>query len=361
MTRVRWLILGGLILTFLLYYYIKAQELEVVRKSGATSFNQRGAGLSFLVSLSRKWGDEKTILVRKAFFREEDFNSIRTLVIASPKSPVSAREASFIESFVRKGGILWLSAHDEATWRALSPLIKLSEIKESVQKDKSFKNFQVRSLKPDLENSLLKATETYAFYSNQIFSGEACRDRGIGCYLRSLSLDKGLIVVQLGLPLFSNALIQRNDNAQIVRRLIENFSPMALDEYHQLFSEKELSDLLTKWDFSLPIAGLVLIMLLFFIFGRTEFHRKIYRRAQNVSTQNYHAFYERILLRQFQYPALRDSILRQHHRYLVSLLPQHRDQIPRHTTPSLPDKSVFLNEGRRYLQIHKRILKGRWK
>ncbi|RYZ57721.1 MAG: hypothetical protein EOP07_09160 [Proteobacteria bacterium] len=272
-------------------YFVGQNMIETnKRMAKPTSYSEGPFGLSHFFRYRQSLPDRKTEIIRKAFLQKGMLAPGETLIISSPLRPVSSLESLMLADDVAKGGFLYLSVIDEASFNNLDSLLKIlgskrAELSKGVapQKvpadeaaptlilsdeftlipDKFFQQKELAFHDAASDNSLIRAGEKLAFYSRFSFKPQYCEaSYAARCYLMEFDLGSGKVWLQLGAPLFANALLANADNRILTSRLSVLSSRVLLDEYHQFFEESSLGDFLRDTSVMLPLVGFILICLL---------------------------------------------------------------------------------------------------
>ena len=245
-----------------------AEKLKAV-----TAFGRSATGTSAFHQWLIETKAAPAKLARKALLHETDLGT-EAYAILSPRSPVTARESKQLHAFVQKGGKLILSFHDIPTRKNLAHLVGVLGFSFSVQEAPAFENGKATVVEVEKDDLLFKKGEKIAFYSADQLGGFACALNSLGCFREIHEVGKGTVLLLAGLPFFSNGLIGLENNAAAALRLARWGNGIAFDEFHHFFSDRTWVDLLLNLSFSLPLLGLLLLLILFFVFGHTRFHQK---------------------------------------------------------------------------------------
>jgi hypothetical protein len=341
-------------------YFISQNQ----RMGGVTAFSQGAAGTGIFYSYLEK-SDRAPELRQSALLTEQDLKGKGGLAVFSPSSPLSAHEANLIAKFVAEGGKLLVSAHHEASLAALSRLLSEVHASVSFKKRSNFKNGEVTAASPSETFSLFGAHESYSFYS--AFQITGCLDP-FDCFVKRTRYKKGEIIFIAGLPLVSNALIHLSDNRKFGFRVARWAAPLLIDEYHHFFSDKTLWDLVKEPAFGLTLAGVLVAVLLFFVFGHTEFHESSLLPAVRASGLTYHQVNEGIVLEKLRTPEAFRAALQQQEIFLLRCFPERRRDLisqletERLRRPQTLSLKQFLNSAQALLKIHSTwLIKRRFK
>lgn len=285
-----------IIIGAILFSYFQSQTGEKIKRSTVTAYSSSSMGISLFYRLMNRIKPNSAQLSQKAFYDEKNLQGVETIAILSPHRVISGREAKIVREFVEGGGLLIISFHDEQSLGFLQYLLTELNMTTIVNGRSDFHNGQVTIARPDQDSPLFKKEDTYHFYSNLKFPEEACEKNLFSCFVKMGQLEKGQVILMTGLPIISNALISKGQNAYFAYRLVDGSSTLLIDEYHHFFSDKTLADLLSLPTFILPLAGMFLGVILFFIFGHSVFHEKSLVVEETPAIRSYHQLNERILL-----------------------------------------------------------------
>jgi hypothetical protein len=166
--------------------------------------------------------------------------------------------------------------------------------------------------------------KTYGFYSVVQFYPARCADLSLECFARIYPLERGKVLLTLGLPLFGNAMLRHAHNMDFTVALGHWAPRLLIDEYHHFFTQKTWTDLAWRVDVALPLGGMIAGLLLFFLFGHSHFHEQVQHLP---ISRSYHALNENIVRRFLHDPALAGAALDIQQRFLLRLLPQQAETI----------------------------------
>ncbi len=273
MTRARLIAIVSLILLAAWAGIAEHRVTQAKRLGLSTAYSAGPQGFSILYRLMNLAQDESAALQRVAVFTEDQLADRHALLILGPALPLSARETSILVGYVHKGGNIVLSFTEEKEVRMVEKLLSTADFALKIKTYPNFENGSVTRIKPADSRWIFEADRPYDFYSNVVFDQSACSVGAptLDCFLKQKQLGKGRIIALLGFPPFSNALIRRADNAAATLALVREYPRIALDEYRHFFTDKTLADLLMQPAFTLPIAGMIVGVILFFLFGHTDF------------------------------------------------------------------------------------------
>ena len=235
------------------------------RKVAPTSYAKNGLGLSVFFRWLKQEAPDQVAPLEAALLHKEQLEGRKGYVLFSPGQPVSDLKQELLDQFVRGGGTLLLSAHNEHTLEMLRPLLARFQLKPELVEDDSFRNGEPVLATTEHAIGHFLPRETYAFYSPWRFKG--CRIFTVECYVVQASHFGGQIYLFLGLPPVANGLLLKQHNHRFARRVSGSLLPLTVDEFDHFFSNRELLDLLATPTFALPAGGMLLAYLLFMLFA----------------------------------------------------------------------------------------------
>lgn len=273
-----------------------------MRESGSTSYNESNLGLSVMSRLFSASGAENIYIFKKAFLNSAELRPYKSLLISSPMFSPSAREATVLQEFVRSGGHLILFMPTMESLYLFQPLLGgLNISPPALRENEDFKNKEPEKVRFLEDNDFVSNAELYAVYSPIQFEQDKCsrQNRG-GCFFSFHMAGSGQVMIALGVPVFSNTLLGREQNARIAFRLLKNFAPLAVDEYHHLFSQYTFWDLLKTPQFIVPMAGFLGLMLAFFLYARSPLHDEQLPAPEQPLVKGFHALSSKIIYAQLK-------------------------------------------------------------
>ena len=93
---------------------------------------------------------------------------------------------------------------------------------------------------------------------------------------------------------------------------------IAFDEYHHFFSDRSLVDLFANPSFSVPLLGMSLLLILFFMFAHTRFHER-HRESLQIPARSVHEWNEGVVSSSLT-DFTRENALALHRGYLERIL-----------------------------------------
>ena len=257
-----------IILSFILYVLASAMSSRKEKFAGMTAQARHATGVSIFAELAERLNPGQIKLSKSAILSNQDLNQIGALLVLSPKLPVSRREAEIIKGFVKSGGQLIISFHDKTSLKNLRSLHKALKLPVVTGNWPEFENRKPHVVTAEEGSSYFERGQQYAFYSLLLIKNANCRDGNIACFVKEQQIGKGRTTIIAGLPPLSNGLINIANNADFAFKLLELPGIILIDEYRQLFTERSITDLLLSPTFVLPLLGMFLGAVLFFLFGR---------------------------------------------------------------------------------------------
>ena len=358
----RKLIIAACVLGTILYIVGTQYNLDQQRKDSVSAYSDNGKGVSLYGDLlkSLPYGDLN--IYRRPLLYYEDLGKVDALAILSPRTPISKKEAETVYQFLENGGKLILSAHDQDTALRLAPL--LDKIAASsftnVAVDPEFENYKVRNLVSDIDDEVFRADETYSFYSQIYFSHRpTCADRKeISCFYYSQEVGRGLVFYFLGLPILSNGLINNEFNRFFAYRMARLAPRLVIDEYHHHFPTKNLSEFATDWQYSLPLYGLFIGAILFFLFSRNPHEM---RGETAIQAKSLHDVGEKLLVQHLSHPNVIRGAREKYKKYLEKKFPHWVDDIDylynKHFPQIHGDDTRVKVQTRDFIKLHQKLIR----
>ncbi len=364
MKQYRVLIVILCILGTFAYIGMTQYNLDRQRRDSVSAYSDSGKGMSLFAELLDQLPYGELNVYRRPLFYYEDLGKADALSILSPRTPLSKKEVETVYQFLQNGGKLILSAHNEEAAAKLAPLLKKITTRSytAVTDDASFENYKVHNLISDIDDELFEEGETYSFYSKIYFSHRpTCSDRKeVSCYYYSQEVGRGLVFYFLGLPPHSNGLIQQEFNRFFSYRLARLAPRVVIDEYHHLFPTKSLGDLATDWRYSLPLYGLVIGAILFFVFSRNPYDD---RRHSKVKTRSLHDVGERLLIQHLGHSNVLRGAREKYKRYLEKRFPLQTDEIDyvfRKHYPQVQTEDTRIQvHTRDFVKLHQELIRNK--
>jgi len=338
----------------LVVYFINQRKEAVLQHGTSTVYSDSAFGFHIF----EHWANRVSpgiVQIERKVFDPTTLQADQVLFIFSPTRAIKTREATDIVDFVKRGGILFVSYEDRDQYEQFGPLLSLlgtTERFNTVPAD--FSNGQTLELSPARDSRFFKKGESYSIYSSQRFvQGDCDKDR-FACYVFEQPLEKGHVVVTLGLPPISNAMISRADNRQVAFRLVSQERGLRFDEFHHFYSDYNFWTLMTKPGFGLPFIAMVLCVLLFFLFGRGSGAQNSATAKGRREVPSYHDLNLSILQGTWTQGVLDRSAPRQHRAFLEKLFPFAKTEIG--GGPTVIAGSDWRVEGFRLIRLHRELI-----
>ena len=256
-------------------------QFDASRHHSSTSFSDGPLGTSIFLNLVREFAPAKLRLLRRAIFSPDELGgSGSLLIISSPLGDLSEREVGIVREFVEAGGQLWLSCHEEACRESVSRMAGQFGASFATEINQAYQAGVPERLV--FEQSEVFQPGDYAFYGARSFYGNNNYK-----FVRRISVGQGAVFLISSVVPLANGLIGQGDNWRLAQRIIRQSHTIVIDEYHHFFSERGVGDLLmTPW-VSLPMLGLLLAALAFFLFGESPLNEK---SEQSLRAPSFHRF-----------------------------------------------------------------------
>jgi hypothetical protein len=136
-----------------------------------------------------------------------------------------------------------------------------------MRRNSNFENFAPVRITSTVNDWPFREGEVYEFYSRTRFHSPLCDKHPVHCYVRVAPWHKAQSVFLAGVPVFSNALLGREDNAKLALRLLYGRQRIYVDEYHHYFSERTWWDLVREPIFAFAASCFGLALFLYAFFG----------------------------------------------------------------------------------------------
>lgn len=331
------------------YYSSQAKKMESV-----SVLSDQGMGLSFFNELGAKLHPKAIQYLKKPLLKSDQLSGIDLYIVMSPGRPLSEHESAILASYVTNGGNILLSFHSFGVESPFGDLFKRLKISVPTEEDDSFENDKT-VIKPSDQNTiLLDRARSYELYSNFFLKDE----EGIASYIKTVHIGSGSISIIAGLPPIINALIDRKENRFIAYKILGSFHSILIDEYQHFFSDKTMWDLFTEPTFFLPIFGMIIAAILFFLFGRANRNEAFSQIPPPLPVLSYHTLNERVLCGLASKFPSRYELFVYHADMLQRLFPGEQDRIASvlKRAKSAPQD---MRIGQALIQLHFQILSER--
>jgi hypothetical protein len=266
------LIIVLIIAAILLVYVIGEQQQEKVTSEAAVT---RGSGALSLDRLTKfaesSEGDLKIHAWRKPTNFAQDLPadqpSEQTLMFLGLRMRPSVREMKLLEEFLPQAERqIIFAGHDDPSEFIMENFAAAMGLRLDLRRNSNFENFAPVRITSTVNDWPFREGEVYEFYSRTRFLSPACQQHPVHCYIRVAPWHKAQTVFMAGVPIFSNAMLGREDNAKLALRILEGRRQVYVDEYHHYFSERTWWDLAREpmFAFAATLFGLALLLYAFF-------------------------------------------------------------------------------------------------
>ncbi|MES2962880.1 MAG: DUF4350 domain-containing protein, partial [Bdellovibrionota bacterium] len=316
------LILAGFLTLVVMLWFVAQMGSSREKGRVARTDSNTPTGIKIFADLKENLQPSSATQWRRPFLKVEDLERFDALFIVAPKISLSAREEGFILDWVKAGGKLILSAENDEGVARISGFLGKAGISPLIDETPGFKNGRAVEYEAKEDSGFVKAGEKYFAYSPVRFQDSLClKDPGT-CWSREGAIESGTVTVFLGFPPFSNAMIDRGDNRKIAARLALGTKRVAFDEYHLLVTEKTTKDLFLDPAFALPLLGMIIGLLLYFLAGGEAETSDVERRRRKKGASSWHDFGRRVLAKTLEREGvLRDGVARQA-KFFAALAPK---------------------------------------
>ncbi len=347
------LILVAVLIFTPLYFYMDHATIERQKLGTVTTFSKAVGGLGLFYTLAKE--STSIDLIKKPILKWEELSQYKAIVMASPLFVPSERQGAILAEYVGYGGTLVLSFHNEATFDIVKIIV--GDIAGSggftLKEDAHFKNGEAvnvtgKAILGDERLKLFSPAETYTFYSPWRLhdveektdvtktDGDTTPDNfstrsipqdktppDLNHYVKIIEAGGGEVIVLAGLPPMGNALIGKTDNKNLSYRLLTTLSPLAIDEYYHGYSDRTIWDLFDLPLFALPITGMIVLMIVYFIFALDPLATIVVgdNKKTAVATSHHRAS-ELIFVDFLSEPKLHEHALNEQARFLKQLFAQ---------------------------------------
>lgn len=356
------LILGSFLTIVVMLWFIV--QIGKSREEGrlSRSDSNTSTGVKVFSDLIENLRPNSATSWRRPFLNLEDLDHFDTIFLVAPRIPLSSREEDILVEWIAEGGHLVVTAEDEEGLDRIRSILHEASFTKLIDETPGFKQGVATSYEPKNDSSYLKKGESYEAYSPLRFQDSIClADEGT-CWSRESELDDGKVTLFLGIPPFANAMISRADNKRLAARLALESKRVAFDEYHLLVNEKTTSDLLFDPAFALPMLGMLLGILLYFVAGGEEEVSMLASPARKKRPSSWREFGRRVVQRTLERPGvLREAVLR-HGKFFAGLAPKEReeiDEIVRPLTSGPTDDGLAAKVGLQLALHHQTWLKNK--
>ncbi len=207
------LCLAGLVtVAFGLFIWLSQVQHRAEQLQSVNVYSRNNKSLSLLREWKQTALGQSVVVNNKAFLFGDELGEFDGILIASPRLQISTKEAKVLTEYMRQGGRLLVSAHDQTTYANLGALWKQVGFDHAIQDMPNFANREVVPATTDEQASLFEPGQSYGFYSLIQFAGLRCQSNSLACFAQEIEVEQGNMVVTLGLPLPGNAMISHHHN-----------------------------------------------------------------------------------------------------------------------------------------------------
>jgi len=344
------------------YFTYQSSVNQKEKLSSSTSFGLSASGMSLFREGLEQLTENRVKLSKQAVFYEEDLRGVGGYFLFAPKAPVSKRESRLLKQSVEQGMTLFITAVGPGGWERLRELHEEFSIEHSIISWELFENSTPVIINADQSLWPLIEDQSYAFYSQHIFESAKCNPEqlSLDCFVFRQVVGSGQIIIILGFPPVSNALLQFVDNARIMSELAQLPGELLIDEYHHFFSEMSFSDLLLEDNFLYPILFLLIGILLFLFFGETSNFRK-HQTKSPVRIEDFHQFTRSLLQGVNASTKAKISLLEHHKAILERKFPEKRGELDKLRFNKVRSRLDFTNMATRLCQLEYNFIKQKQK
>lgn len=356
-----WIAIGVCGLALSAVFIKDYQEVKNVKFGTYTTHSPRSTGLSVFYRLMELHG-QSIQRFQQPILKTEELEQFDTLMIFSPSMAISTREAKKVKAYVEQGGRLILSFHDRRSWLNLRSILTYFELDRRVKNEATFQNQESLKIWPDQNIGSFEAGKKYQFYSRMIFDDAECKRDRFLCYVREAKVGEGRVELWSGLPPLNNALISKDANAQLAEALAKYAGKIGVDEYHHFFADKDFWDLLGLPEVWIPLAGMILMMMIYFIFGGNLTDLNRHSDSSTGPRISYHDINQGVLEKAVSQLQNRRDALMEHREFLIRIYPRFRVAIDQKLGQvASPDKVItkkqFHEATHALIKIHTQIAK----
>ena len=346
------------IVTILIALGLVAQQqyISSLKKYDSVNiYSGQSGGVNIFSLLSKKINKTNVQINKKAFHAPVEIsNPPQILMILSPKIEVSKKESEFLADFVAKGGKLFLSAATLQEFKHIRHLTKLFAESVEVEENTKYKNGIIETLTINSESELTQNVSEFGIYSPLIFK-DSKENNSFEKFFKELDYQKGTVYLNVGLPLFANGLLDYKQNKHFAFNLIENNPIILIDEYHHLFFEKTYWDLVCEPSITLPLVGMLILVVIFLLFSDST---KIDHTASNKQAElNYHKLNTQLIHGIWFSRSLQSDAQKKYAEIMLKKFPSKANDIKNLQTENLFKNDRFNSTYfKKLLILHKKIL-----
>jgi hypothetical protein len=345
----------AIIIAFLLgYWAINHHFSSQHKKKGASSFSRNPNGLFLFKQFFS--GIKKMKVLGEPILNLAQLIEYDVYILVNPQSQFSSRENKILREYVQKGGHLILSFSQKKNKNQFSSLLPPYLRSLSTKDDEDFKNFKSLSLLQEEDENYFKQNRTYSFYSYFYFSGEGCPGKA-SCFVRTKDHFRGKVTLIAGLSPFSNSLISREDNISFIQNLLKDAKTVLIDDFRHFQTDKTFIDLLITPSFVVPLFMMVVMGLLYFVFGFNKLHLTDIKKPQSPKASSMNEFNTLFIDGVIQKGQGQVEVVKEQAQYLAKIYPDSKtelEQYYRRITISNCKKIA-----KELIQFHQSQLKGK--
>lgn len=348
---IRFLLIGAC----LLYGALKVVASESEPYSGATSFSNRAGGLGIFAEFLQQIKGSDFRRERKPILDAHQLAGVGTFMTFSPKAPFSDREAVLLRDFVEDGGHLVVGIQSQSALPAVSALLRKFGVEGlSFERFGNFRNkWAIEFAVPKVEGGFLESLQTVTVYGQYQFEDSSGITKG---FVEDKQVGRGTLTVLAGLAPVANAMIGRGGNVALATLIASQPGAVVLDESHHLFSERRVWDLLQEPSFFIPIGGMVLMVILFSLFGRLGVADNWDADPPAPIASSFHGFGQRLFRDVVMRSRARSAVIDEHAEFLMRIFPTERERIARVVAEPHGD---WLAKGNQLAAIHLQLMHER--
>jgi len=324
MPKTSLLLAALLVVAFVALLWLSHASYQAEQLRTVTGYSRHNTSLSLFRAWKEMAHGQSVAVNKEAFLFPEKLLAFDGIMIASPQRPITEKAARVLAAYVRQGGRLLVSAHNQATYANLRVLLQALDIHNSVEDYPGFKNKQITAVSAPNRTEVFAPGKPYGFYSVIQFSTTLCQENALECFAQARPLERGKVLLTLGFPLPGNAMLSHMHNLDFTVALGQWAPRLLIDEYHHFFTQKTWKDLLLRADVAVPLGGMIAGLVLLFLFGHSRLHERVLHAPMS---RPYHALNENIVRKFLQDPTLAGEALDIQRQFLLRLFPAQVDAI----------------------------------
>lgn len=337
-----------------LNFFLESQMEQRQRKRAISIYANNATGISLFHKLLADTKPSPPRIIRRNLVEAKKIDSDLFLFVTSPEKPYSKTNTSVIKDFVSRGGTLFVSVESIKKLKNLRSLFTAFQIPH-VEQNLYFENKKTSPIPIKKSQFIFESGDTLRSYSALNFSLPGCQnEQSLRCFYFKKTVSKGQLHVFLGVPFFSNAMIEKGDNFLFTRRLVDFIEKAAFEEYAHFYTDKTVTDFIFLPAFFFPTLLLIALLLAYFIFSQKEdrFSEESLIIPKRRKT-GVHAFYLGVYQR---YLKKDQGLIDKHYFLLKKLFPNSTDELTKIFSKSKGPNSLRKN----LIQFHQnKIAKGK--